>query len=133
MMHNDPEGIPMRTTTGRIATGLGAIVFLVFGAWAFIAPSSFYDQFATWPPFNEHFIRDIGAFQLGIGVGLATLLVAIWGRLAALAGAAAGAVLHAISHVIDLGEGGRSADPYLLGAFAVVLVVALLAETRSAT
>jgi hypothetical protein len=120
------------TTTGRVATALGAIFFVVFGAWAFIAPSSFYDQIAAWHPYNEHLIRDAGAFQMGIGVGLATLLVGIRGRLAVIAGAAAGAILHVISHVVDFGEGGRSSDPYVLGLLAIVLVVALLAEWRSA-
>jgi hypothetical protein len=95
-------------------------------------PSSFYDQIAAWPPYNEHLIRDAGAFQLGIGVGLATLLVGIRGRLAVIAGAAAGAILHVISHVVDVGEGGRSSDPYVLGLLAIVLVVALPAEWRSA-
>jgi hypothetical protein len=120
----------MRTTTGRVATGLGAIFFLVVGAWAFIAPASFYDQVASWPPYNEHLIRDAGAFQSGIGVGLAISLVAIGGRFAALAGAATGAVAHVISHVIDLGEGGRSSDPYVLGVLALVLVAALVVEGR---
>jgi peptidoglycan/LPS O-acetylase OafA/YrhL len=105
----------------------------VFGVWAFAAPSSFYDQIAAWPPQNAHFIRDAGAFQLGIGVALAVLLIGIRARLAALAGAATGAVLHVISHVIDFGEGGRSSDPYVLGVLAAILIVALLAERRSAT
>jgi peptidoglycan/LPS O-acetylase OafA/YrhL len=124
---------PIRTTTGRVGCGIGAVFFLVFGAWAFWAPSSFHDQVAAWSPYNEHLIRDAGAFQLGIGVALAALLVGIRGTLAALGGAAAGAVLHVISHVIDFGEGGRSGDPYVLAVLAVVLIVALVAEGRSAT
>jgi hypothetical protein len=29
-----------------------------------VAPHSFYDQAATFPPYNRHFIHDIGAFQV---------------------------------------------------------------------
>jgi hypothetical protein len=122
----------MITTTGRVATALGAVFFVAFGAWAFIAPSSFHEQIAAWPPYNEHLIRDTGVFQLGIGIGLAFVLAGVMGRIAVLAGAAAGAVLHTISHVVDFGEGGRSSDPYVLGVLAVVLAVALFAEWRSA-
>jgi hypothetical protein len=121
----------MQTTFGRVATGIGAIFFLVFGAWALVAPSSFFDQLAPWPPYNEHFIHDIGVFQLGIGVALAAALSRMRGALAALAGAAVAAILHVVSHVVDYDDGGRSSDPYVLGIFALLLVAAFFVESRS--
>jgi hypothetical protein len=36
------RGDAMQTTFGRVATAIGAIFFLVFGAWALVAPSSFF-------------------------------------------------------------------------------------------
>jgi hypothetical protein len=118
----------MRTTIGRVATVAGALFFLVFGGWAFVAPVSFYDQIAPWPPYNAHLIRDAGAFQLGIGIALAAILVVVDGTRAVLLGAASAAVLHVLSHVIDYGDGGRSSDPYVLGVIALLLIVALLVE-----
>lgn len=51
-------------------TGLGV------GAWAYFAPMSWYTAFPgfglAWlpqlGPFNEHFIKDVGGFYLGLGV-----------------------------------------------------------------
>jgi multicomponent Na+:H+ antiporter subunit D len=51
-----------------------------------IAPTSFFEQAATFEPYNAHFIRDLGAFQIGLG---AVLLLAAFSRdalLVALAG-----------------------------------------------
>ena len=122
----------MQTTIGRVATGAGAIFFSLSGAWALVDPSSFYDQVAPWPPYNEHLVHDAGVFQLGIGVSLGGLLVGMRGTLAVLAGAAAAAVLHVVSHVVDFGDGGRSTDPYVLGVVALVILVGLFIEGRAA-
>jgi hypothetical protein len=121
----------MHTTSGRLATGVGAIFFLLPGAWALVDPTSFYDQVAPWPPYNEHFLHDIGAFQIGIGIALVVVLFGVRGNLAVLAGAASAASLHALSHVVDYGDGGRSSDPYLLSVIAILLILALLIEGRS--
>lgn len=123
----------MQTTFGRVAAGIDAISFLVFGAWALVAPTSFFDQLAAWPPYNRHFIHDIGVFQLGIGVALAAGLSRMRGALAALAGGAVAAFLHVVSHIVDYDDGGRSSDPYVLGIFALLLVVAFFVESRSRT
>jgi hypothetical protein len=121
----------MRTRIGRAGASVAALYFVVFGAWALLLPRSFFDRIATWPPFNEHLIHDAGALQLGIGVGLAAALLRNWSRLAPLIGAAVATLLHVVSHVVDYGEGGRSSDPYALGAVAVIVCVAVFAEIRS--
>lgn len=113
-----------------IAAGAG-VLFVVLGAWALVDPQSFYDQLATFSPYNVHFLHDVGAFQVGIG---GTLLVAFFVRdslLLALAGAGIGAVLHAVSHVIDRDLGGKTTDPWLLGLLALVLVAGALMRARS--
>ncbi len=103
---------------------LAGLFFLLPGIWAFFNPQSFYDELATFPPYNEHLIHDIGAFQIGIGVSL--LLAAVWNdaRGVALGGAAAGAVAHVLSHVIDHGEGGKDTDVFVFGALALLLLLA---------
>ena len=60
--------------TDRIVRGVlvaGAALFLLIGAWALIDPASFYAHVATFPPYNRHFLHDVGAFNLGIGAALA--------------------------------------------------------------
>jgi hypothetical protein len=108
----------------QLVAGLAGILILALGVWAFVDPRSFYDQLAVWPPYNKHFLHDVGAFQMGLG---ATLLAALFVRdslLVALSGVGFGAVMHAIAHAIDRDLGGRSSDPILLGLLAAVIVLA---------
>ena len=106
----------------KVAAGLGAVVFLVTGIWALVDPSSFYDTLAEWPPYNEHFLHDVGAFQIGLGATLALALVWSDALFVGLAGVGVGAALHTVAHAIDHGEGGSDSDPVNLGIFAVVLL-----------
>ena len=117
-------------TARRMALGaawVGVIFTVVTGTWALVAPHSFYNILATYPPYNHHLFHDAGAFQLGIAAALvaalarrAALAVGLWG------GAVAGS-LHAVSHWIDADLGGRPSDPWLLSLLAVVLVAGLIA------
>jgi hypothetical protein len=59
----------------RTLMGLAGLLLLGAGPWAMLAPGSFYATIATYPPYNVHFIHDIGAFQLGLGACLILALV----------------------------------------------------------
>lgn len=113
----------------RAVAVLGVAFWLVTGFWAFFAPKSFFENVATFEPYNEHFLHDLGAFSLGLGVAL--LLPLVVPRLTALAvvltAGAAAAVLHEIAHIIDSDLGGRDTDPVGLGFVAVLAVAAALA------
>jgi len=112
---------------------LGAVFLFFTGIWAFFDPESFYDEIATFPPYNEHFIHDFGAFQIGFGV---TLLLALRVRDAAfvaLSGVGTGAALHAVAHIIDYDNGGKSSDPYVLGIIAAVLLAGAALRWNAAT
>jgi len=117
----------------RSAAVLGGIGLVAFGAWAFFSPKSFYDTLAVFPPFNRHFIHDIGAFQIGLG---AVLLLALWWKDAlfvALAGVSIGSAVHVISHVLDSNIGGNpESDIPLLTALTLVLIVGAVARSRDA-
>ncbi|MFE5670935.1 hypothetical protein ACFQ58_04905 [Agromyces sp. NPDC056523] len=66
-----------------VALALSATIAFFVGGWAFFAPRSFFDSFpgvlgqwvATDGPFNEHLVRDVGAFYLGLGVASVAGLV----------------------------------------------------------
>jgi hypothetical protein len=110
----------------RGVTLVGAAAFAIPGAWAFLAPASFYEHVAVFPPYNRHFLHDVGAFRLGVGAALA-LAPAGWpGPRIALFGAATAATAHAVSHVVDRGLGGRDSDVPALALLAVALVLAAL-------
>ncbi len=104
---------------------------LSFGLWAMVDASSFFDNIGEFPPYNNHYVHDVGAFQIGLG---AALLGALAWRddaiLVALLGGAAGATAHEIAHLIDADDGGRDADPFTLGIIAVILVATFLWRLR---
>lgn len=105
-----------------IAAG-GAAVFLFFGLWPLLDPMDFYEEVADFPPYNEHFLHDIGAFQVGLGV---TLLLALFWRsdalLVALAGSGVAAALHVWAHMADEEQGGSGSDTIFLGVVAALLL-----------
>jgi hypothetical protein len=114
----------------RLAWLAGIVFFVVFGVWPFLAPRSFYDAVATFPPYNAHFLRDAGAFTLGV----AGALVAAWrwrdGLLVALTGASAASVLHVISHIVDADKGGKPTDIPLLSLLALVLIAGTIVRAK---
>ncbi|CRK61769.1 hypothetical protein [Alloactinosynnema sp. L-07] len=115
----------------KVITAFGAAVFLALGVWAFAAPRSFYDVVATYPPYNLHLFHDAGAFQIGIGAALLAALVWRDALSVALAGVTAGAVVHAVSHILDRDLGGRPSDPAFLSALAVLFAAGLAVRLRA--
>jgi hypothetical protein len=107
-------------------------VYLVgFGLWAFLSPAGFYASIAVFPPYNQHFLHDLGAFQVGMGVAL--LATQAWedALLAVIGGIAVGSIAHFIAHLMDLSLGGHPAtDLPFLGVLALVLVVAWVLRWR---
>jgi hypothetical protein len=120
----------------RVAHGVAilAVVFYVaFGAWAFLSPRSFFDAIATFPPYNEHFLHDIGAFQVGLGAALLAALVLRSALVAALVGVAVASVLHAVAHAVDAQLGGQPTDVWVLGLFAALVLLAAVLAWRADT
>jgi PPOX class probable F420-dependent enzyme len=109
-------------------TDLVGLATVGIGLWCLIDPGSF----ANFVGFekHEHFLHDVGAFQLGLGATL--LLALIWSD--ALATALAGFIIantvHAVNHVIDLDVGGSAAQAWLLGAVSVALIAAFVLRLR---
>jgi hypothetical protein len=103
-----------------------------------LAPLSFFDSVAVFDPYNQHFVQDIGAFQIGLGVVL--LLAWFSGGADAIAvallGVGIGSVAHAVSHVVgsDLGGTPGVDIPTFLVIGIVLLVGGVIRwrETRSA-
>ena len=102
---------------------LGAAFFLAIGIWAFADASSFFDELADFPPYNAHFIHDVGAFHAGLGAVLAlALLFPRDALLVSLGGVGTGAVLHFIAHIRDHDLGGSDSDTVFLGILGVLML-----------
>jgi len=86
----------------------GGVGFLTFGLWAMTAPRAFFDTLATFEPHNQHFVQDISAFQVGLGVVLllASISVRTDGLAVALLGVGTGATVHPVSHIVGQDLGG---------------------------
>ncbi|MEX0756876.1 MAG: hypothetical protein WD204_02905, partial [Acidimicrobiia bacterium] len=84
------------------------LVFLIFGLWAMIAPQSFFDSVAVFEPYNQHFVQDIGAFQIGLGAVLALAWFSRGADAIAVGsiGAGIGSLAHAVSHIAGADLGG---------------------------
>ncbi|CAA9546050.1 MAG: hypothetical protein AVDCRST_MAG88-410 [uncultured Thermomicrobiales bacterium] len=122
---------PQSSTLGRrlprAVAILGGVGLVALGAWAMIEPRSFFDALATFEPYNQHFLQDIGAFQAGLGAVLllASVPARADGLAVALIGVGAGAALHAVSHVVGRDLGGTPAtDIPSFAALAVLLLAA---------
>lgn len=119
------------TTLSRfvvIVAVVAGLATLVAGGWAFTSPASFARAVAF--PEHEHFLHDVGAFQ--VGLGLLLLLGVVWGDAlgTALAASLAANVLHTASHVIDSDLGGAAWQTWSLAAVSVALGVALWQHLR---
>jgi PPOX class probable F420-dependent enzyme len=120
-------GTPARVYLATITALIGLLTAAI-GVWCLVDPRSF-AGFVGFPA-HEHFVHDVGAFQVGLGVTL--LLALIWSD--ALATALAGYVLantvHTVNHIVDLHLGGSAIQAWALGAASVALVIALVLRLR---
>jgi hypothetical protein len=119
-------------TLVAVACLLNGGVMLVFGLWALLLPTSF-AAMIDFPPYNEHLLHDLGAFQIGIGVSLC--LVVVWSDATAvvLIGFLAAATIHVINHSLDHELGGHAADSWGLALLVVVAIVGLIVHLRRPT
>ena len=94
---------------------------MALGLAAFFVPRGFYDAVATFPPFNDHFLRDIGSFYLPLGVVMVIAAGRRGWRVPVLAFAVGHHALHTLSHLID----AEDAEEAHVGVLTVVGIFAL--------
>jgi PPOX class probable F420-dependent enzyme len=107
------------------AVGLSTIAA---GIWCLVDPRSF-AEFVKFD-FHEHFLHDVGAFQLGLGITLLLALIRADALATALAGFIVANTVHTVNHVMDLDQGGSAAEAWLLGAISIALVAAFVLRLR---
>jgi hypothetical protein len=105
---------------------ISAAVSVVTGALLWVTPGFFYDNVGPFGPRNGHYMGDVATFYLALGVAQYVAARRPSWRVPVLALAVVQSALHAINHLIDIGN----ADPGWLGPvdFAgIALATALLA------
>jgi len=73
----------IRTLLVRVGLAALAVVNAWWGAWAYLAPRSFFDTFpgfghhwtAAYPPYNEHLVTDLGSTFLTLAALLTTAAI----------------------------------------------------------
>lgn len=117
----DTDRSALGDTLPRVVAIVGGAGLVAIGVWAMVDPRSFFEAVARFEPYNQHFLQDIGAFQVGLGVVL--LLAGLSGRAdaltCALVGVGVAAALHAVSHVVGRDLGGapeRDIPTFAVGA-----------------
>lgn len=120
--------VPARVTWAQVIIAVAGLGYLLAGLVQLLAPQWFFDNIGYFPPFNRHYVGDLGAFILPLGIGLLVaarnppthrLLVGV---------AAAGSLLHLLNHLYDdLGTPSKLAhlvvDTLPLFVLAVLLIV----------
>ena len=110
---------PARRDTVDVVLLVVAAQQILLGLFALIAPGAFYDTVAPYPPDNDHFLKDVGSWQVALGsAALYAVRRPAW-RAPMLAILALQYGLHAISHAIDVGQ----SDPEWQGPVALGLLV----------
>jgi hypothetical protein len=100
-----------RTTALRVGVPAIAGVQLVTGLLLALTPGVFYDALADFGPRNDHDLRDMAAFYLASAVVLAIAANRPSWRAPALALVGLQFGLHALNHLLDVGN----ADPGWVG------------------
>ena len=111
----------------RVVAIVGGIGFFSLGLWAMADPRSFFEALARFEPYNQHFLQDVGAFQVGLGMVLllAGLSARADGLTVALIGVGVAATLHTVSHIVGRDLGGVPDRD--IPAFAVIAAILLAA------
>ncbi len=84
---------------------------LLLGLVMVVAPRAFFEQFAAYGGYNDHYIRDVATFYLALGAVLLIAVVRTAWRVPLLAFATIQYALHVVNHLWDVAD----ADPGWLG------------------
>jgi hypothetical protein len=120
---------------------LVSVALVVFGVYlvgialfAVVAPGTFFDELGRFGPRNDHYIHDVAVFQGAVGLFLLLAARRPGWQTPALVVASLQFGLHAVSHLVDLGD----ADPEWVGileliglTLATAVLVWLLARQQS--
>jgi hypothetical protein len=120
----------------RAVVLVGGIFYTFIGLALLFAPTWFFNTIGTFPPFNRHYMGDLGSFILPMGIGL---IIASrnparhWGLIGAVVAAN---LFHAINHVYDAIIGNQPMSRWMLDSvpllvFAIIFGIAYRSQFRA--
>lgn len=113
---------------------VAAAYHLILGAYMFFAPGSFYDTLGKFPPENHHYVKDVSTFYIALGAAFYVSSHRPSWRVPILAFAVLEYTIHALNHLIDVGDAATDARGWFavfsLTALTVVLAGLLAAAAR---
>ena len=119
-----------RDARRALATLVVALVganYVLSGAALLVAPEWFFANVGPYPPFNRHYLGDLGAFLLPLGVGLLVAARHPARHATVLAVAVGASALHALNHLYDAVVQGAPLAHWLADTAPLLLLAALLA------
>lgn len=119
----------VRLSWAQIVVALGGLAYILTGLAMLFAPVWFFEHIGYFPPFNRHFLGDLGAFILPLGIALLWAARQPAAHRLTIGLAAAASLLHALNHAFDDWTAGLPLEHWFgqtipLMLFAVVLLVA---------
>ena len=105
---------------------IAAIYHLVLGAFMIFAPGAFYDSVGKFPPENHHYIKDVSTFYIALGIVFFVSVRRRSWRVPVLAFATLEYGLHAINHLVDVGDASSDFTGWF-DFFSLALITLLLA------
>lgn len=121
-------------TAAAIFAALG-VAHVAIGVWMMLAPGSFYETIATFPPRNDHYTRDLGTLYVALGAAFgAAARRAAW-RGGVLLLAIVQYTLHLGDHLFDVDVPtedwvGPVSAALVAGGLVLLLVVAYVVNRR---
>lgn len=85
----------------RGAVALGGAFYLLTALTQLFAPQWFFDNLGTFPPYNRHYVGDLGAYLLPLGVALLLAIRNPAQHRSLIGFAAAGTFVHALNHAYE--------------------------------
>lgn len=90
----------------RLLILVAGLNYVLSGLALLLAPTWFFENIGTFGTFNRHYLGDLGAFLLPMGIGLLVAVRQTRQHYLLIAVVAAGNIIHASNHIYDaiLGE-----------------------------
>lgn len=110
---------------------IGGSFYTFVGLAQLVAPLWFFTTIGPYPPFNRHYIGDLGSFTLPMGIALLLAVRNPFQHRLFIGFVAAGSLIHSLNHLYD-DLVGATPDPVgtaILVIFALVLVWVFFARS----
>ena len=117
----------MKFSLTRIILAASGLGYTLIGLAQLFAPQWFFINIGNFAPYNRHYIGDLGAFTLPLGLGLLWAARAPRTQRGLIAVIAIGSTLHALNHLYDnVATGGLMLDAQTLALFVFALLLGLV-------